>query len=307
MSSHGDRVRVPDVMVAVPALDEAERIGLCLQSLTEQSPFVEAFVSDNASEDETASIASGFSTNLSLQVRTVDRIPPTSHFVSTARWALASSSAPVCALLAGDDTWAPDFAARALDVLDRNPQVDIVYPTFRWHGGTADRVLPPPDLSAPSAAARQTRALLLPDRRELANLLYGVYRRPAFVSMIDAWERSGDVFASDVAAAWAVLGRHRALPCPQAVAYRHERAGSDLLQRVGIRRADASGLLASARMYVELNLRINRHLAVALDGAAGPGQWRPRPWQLQVLRGPQWVLQTPRHAAGLLAEMRRGV
>ena len=276
------------LVVVVPALDEAARIGACLDSLAAQDAPLQIFVSDNDSSDDTASIARSYAHRLPVTVRSVARLPASPHFVSAARWALGATDAPVYALLAGDDTWEPGFAREALALLERRPEVDVVYPTFRWEAGEVERVLPPVDFVHRAPLARQARALVMADRRELANLVYGVYRREAFAALVDEWERGGDAFGSDFAAAWSVLGRHRAAACPGAVGRRHERRGADLLQRVGISREAARGPLGLVRAYLVLNVRVNAALARALRCVTAAG-WSPPPWQVHLLRAPQWV------------------
>lgn len=286
------------LVVVVPALDEGSRIGTCLASLVAQKAPLQVFVSDNDSADDTAAVARSYAGRLQLTLRTVQRLPASPHFVSAGRWALAATDASTYALLAGDDTWEEGFAATALDVLGRHPDVDVVYPTFRWEGGVTERLLRPTSFTSASPTARQLRALVMSDRRELANLVYGVYRREAFIALLDQWERGGDAFGSDFAAAWAVLGRHRARACPHAVGRRHERPGADLLQRVGMSRSAARGPLGLARAYVVLNLRMNRALGQAVQRVESDG-WRPLPWQVQLLRGPQWAWGTWRQVAAL--------
>ena len=290
------------LVVVVPALDEESRIGSCLDSLRSQSAALQVFVSDNASTDQTAAVARSYGDRLPLTVRTVPRLPASAHFVSAARWALASTQASAYALLAGDDTWESGFARAALDVLQQRPEVDVVYPAFRWEGGAVERLLPPADLTG-GPLSRQLRALTLADRRELANLVYGVYRREAFVTLVDEWERGGDLFGSDFAAAWAVLGRHRAAACSAAVGRRYERGGADLLQRVGVSRASARGPIGLARTYVLVNVRVNRGLALALGRVSSAG-WTPGGWQVQLLRAPQWIWGAWRQVAAALPARR---
>ena len=284
------------LLVVVPACNEADRIDLCLTSLFQQGVAMQVFVSDNASTDDTARRAVDHKSRLNLLVRSVDRLPAVAHFVSAGRWGFDESDAPYCAFLAGDDTWQTGFVRAALEVLQREPGIDGVYPSFLW-GGSSQRLLRPTSFRWESKAARQVRALVLSDHRELANLVYGVYRREAFGRLLEGWERAGEGFGSDYAAVWSLLGHHRVAAAPDAIGQRHERPDTDLLQRVGMSRATASGPVNLGRTYFRLNLTINRLLAAALDRAAPPRSWRPSSWQLQVLRGPQWVWGARRHLA----------
>src|SRR6185312_9491353 len=97
---------------------------------------------------------------------------------------------------------------QALTALAQHPAAAVAFPTFSWEGGDRPRVIPPADLMGAHALQRQARALFLPDSRELANLVYGVYRREAFESLVQGLERGGDRFGSDYAAAWNLLERY---------------------------------------------------------------------------------------------------
>jgi glycosyltransferase involved in cell wall biosynthesis len=277
------------LVVVVPARNEEARLPLCLASLAAQSRVeLRVLVSDNASSDATATVARAATAELDLVLRTVDPLGPSAHFVSAMRWALGSSDAEVFALLAGDDTWQPGFAAAALEVLVRSPEVDVVFPRFVWEGGGVERTLPAAAFRQASAAARQRAALLMPDRRELSNLVYGVYRRAAFIDLADAWAAGGDEFGADFAAAWAVLGGHRVAACDAAVGRRFTRAGADLLERIGFSRAAATGPVSMMTTYVRVNLAVNRALALAMRRvSAHPGQ--PRTVAVQLMRAPQWL------------------
>jgi glycosyltransferase involved in cell wall biosynthesis len=283
-----------DLVVVVPARNEESRIGTCLTSLVDQGPRIKVMVSDNSSEDQTAQCAQAFSTRMDLAVRTITQLGASQHFVSAGRWALASARCDTFALLAGDDSWSPDFARAALTTLAEHPEADVVYPKFLWEGDRQVRVLRPVVFGQRTRTVRQLRALLLPDRRELANLVYGVYRRNAFERMLTALERGGDEFGGDYAAVWSVLASHRVVTCERAVGRRHTRQGVDLLERVGFRRDEVMGRVATAKLYVRINLRINQRIALALQRVHAEG-WCPSPWQLQLLRAPQWLVGAFRH------------
>jgi len=278
----------PELAVVVPARNEENRIGACLASLTRQRARVQVFVSDNASEDLTLRRACEFEDRLRLTTRRTEFLEATEHFASTARWALANSDAPLMALLAGDDSWGETFVQQALRALEHNPAAAVAFPTFIWEGGDRRRVIPPADLMEATPRRRQASALFLPDSRELANLVYGVYRREAFQSLTQGLERGGDRFGSDYAAVWNLLERYRVLAAPSAVAYRYERAGADLIERAGITRTGTEGLMQQALLYVRLNLRVNADLGRALVRVRGGGQvWLPV--VVQGARAPRWV------------------
>lgn len=278
----------PELAVVVPARNEEGRIGACLSSLTRQSARIQVFVSDNASEDRTGQRAAEFEDRLRLTTRRTEFLEATEHFVSAARWALTNSEAPLFALLAGDDSWEATFVQQALSAFEQCPSAAVAYPTFIWEGGDRRRVIPPANLMGTYNRQRQARALFLPDSRELANLVYGVYRRDAFESLIQTWQRGGDRFGSDYAAAWNLLERYRVVAAPSAVAYRYERGGGDLIERAGITRTGSEGLMHQALLYVRLNVRVNADLARALvRGRGGGPRWLPA--LVQGARTPGWV------------------
>jgi glycosyltransferase involved in cell wall biosynthesis len=294
------------LIVVVPARNEAARIAACFSSLIDQEHSIRVFFSDNSSDDGTATVAHTFADRLDLSVRSTEPLGPSEHFVSAGRWALASvPHGEYFALLAGDDAWCPDFARTAAETLDHRPDCGVVFPSFVWREvGAVDRNLPAPTFVQPSGAARQRRALLLPDKRELANLVYGVYRRNAFEDLLAAWERGGEAFGSDYAAAWSVLGGHKAVPCPAAVGIRHVRPDADLIGRVDMSRDGTTGVVALGILYVKLNLRINLRIGAALKRAASEGEC-PSTLQVQLLRAPQWLGGSINYAGWALARTRR--
>jgi glycosyltransferase involved in cell wall biosynthesis len=299
MPSSGDGQQEPRLVVVVPARNEADRLGDCLASLTRQDVPVKVFVSDNASRDGTAEVAGRFAADLDMVVRTTPSLEAVEHFVSAGRWALeAAPDAELFALLAGDDAWSAGFARASLDALEESPTDGAVFPAFEWEGDDAPRRLLPIEFRHADPGTRQSRALRLSDRRELSNLVYGVYRRAAFVDLLGAFERGGNRFGVDYAAAWHVLGSYQVGACAQALGLRHVRADADLLQRAGFRRADATGLLGTAVMYVRLNLRINRLLAEALQRVDRDRPGQPPAWKVQVLRAPQWFWGAVRQSRG---------
>jgi hypothetical protein len=276
------------VVVAVSARNEAERIGACLSSLAAQAVHLRVLVSDNASNDDTGRIAASFSDRLEFDLRTTGPLGACEHLVSTGRWALAEQpDAELFALLAGDDEWGPDFARSALATLQSQPAVAAAFPAFEWvEHGRVVRELAPFDFLQRSGSSRRRRALLVPDRRELANLMYGVYRRQAFQDLLTAWEQGGDDFGADYAAVWSLLGSHRVAACSGARGRRYVRPGADLIERAWGQRSAGTGVIAQGWFYLRLNLRLNRLIATALARVSPDA---PRVWRVQLLRSPQWI------------------
>lgn len=280
------------ISVVVPALNEAEFISCCLDSLRNQALNVQIFVSDNASNDATSDAARAVAGDLSISVRRLDeRCGPTAHFVSAARWALESSDAKYFSFLAADDEWLSGFSSAIITKFSE-VEVDIVLPSFEWRDGVRDRVIHPPSFLQRQARIRQLSALILPDWRELANLVYAVYTRAAFCSLIDALARGEDRFAADYAAAWYVLGRYQAAGCRAAVGVRHVRLGADLLSRVGVQRVEGAHMYSKAAAYARLFFRVNQGISRAL---AQVDETRHLPQAVVLgLRLPQALLGIPR-------------
>lgn len=252
------------IAVVVPALNESGRVASCLGSLYAQDARLGVFVSDNASDDDTADVVRNADHRCRVDVRRLDsRLEAAAHFVSAARWALSESDAELFAFLAADDEWRPGFISSLLPVLDA-AKAGVAFPTFEWVDGTRSRVISPASFMHPDAHARQRAALLLPDWRELANLVYGVYERAAFKCLVDAMERGGDLFAIDYAAAWLVLGSYKAVACRDAVGVRQVRSGADLLERVGLQGTDGKGVYRAFSTYIRLTYRVNRGIADAI-------------------------------------------
>jgi glycosyltransferase involved in cell wall biosynthesis len=300
LSPIGPEASQPFLVVVVPARNEVERVGDCLRSLRQQDVPVKVLLSDNASDDGTAEAARDSFGELDLVVRTTPPLEGAEHFVSAGRWALDNEpKAGFFAFLAGDDTWSTGFVREAFATLARVPGVAAVFPTFVWEGNDEVRRIAPVSFRQRSPAARQRRALRLPDHRELSNLVYAVYRREAFTDLLTALERGGDRFAVDYAAVWRLLGLYQVEACSAAVSQRHVRRDADLIERVGLRRTEASGLGDTAWLYIRLNLRINRLIAAALQHAVPDGVRSPPAWRVQVIRAPQWLWGAVRHVRGL--------
>jgi glycosyltransferase involved in cell wall biosynthesis len=285
--------------VVIPAHNEAPHVLGCVQSVRSQDLDIRILVSDNASQDATPELIRQLPGQPDrVQTRRVPLMAPSAHFTSSGRWALASGREEYLAFLAADDRWEPGFAQAAITALERNPGAGMAYPTFVWRGeGGQDRRLTPPRLGQRSAGARQVSALMLPDRAELANQLYGVFRRNAFELLLAAWERGGEGLGVDYASVLCVLGRCSSVPVPEATAVRILRDGQDLIERAGIARPVNPTPVRLAATYLRLNVRINAEIGRARSRVSG------RPLAItvastQLLRAPQWLADIPRQVKG---------
>jgi hypothetical protein len=131
----------------------------------------------------------------------------------------------------------------------------------------------------------------------VANLAYGVFRRPAFVDLVEAWARGGELFGADYAAVVDFVGKHRVVATPTSLGYRNERPGADLIERVGLARTGTQGALEQARLYLRLNGRVSSGLGKVIAQESG----RSATWvvpTVHVLRAPAWI-------AGIASQVRR--
>jgi hypothetical protein len=283
--------------VVIPSHNEAENLPAAIACVAGQSLPIRILVSDNASTDSTAAVLAGFAGAEVSTRRTERLLQPSEHFVSCGRWAMMTGDEPYLALLAADDRWAPDFAAQAVSALDQNPQFGMVFPTFIWNNVGGQRRLPPPRLSNGSGTLRQLRAMVMGNRHELANQVYGVFRRSAFERLMTNWEAAGEAFAADFASVVGLLRTERSLPLPEAVGMRSVRSGADLIERVGVSRPEDGRLTGKGTAYVRLNTRVNTEIGRALASITGRPAWLTVTGT-QALRTPQWIGEIPMQLRG---------
>jgi hypothetical protein len=281
--------------VVVPAHNEADSLPGSIASLTRQSLPIRVLVSDNASTDGTTSVLTGLRGIITR--RTMRLLPPSEHFVSCGQWALTTGSEPYLAILAADDRWTPGFAEIAISALDEHPHFGMIFPTFIWEEGHGQRRLAPPDLSQASRPLRQLRAMAMGNRHELANQVYGVFRRSAFEQLMTNWEAAGGEFGTDFASVISLLRTERSMPVPEAVGIRRVRPGEDLIERVAVRRPESADLTGQGLAYLRLNARMNSEIGRALASVTGRPTWLTV-IGTQVLRTPQWIGEIPMQLRG---------
>ena len=280
----------PTLAVVIPAHNEAENLPEAIACVATQVLPIRILVSDNASTDDTEAWLAG-RTDVTSR-RTASLLTPWEHFTSCGRWALGTGDEQYLAFLAADDRWSPKFAGQAVSALDQNPQFGMVFPTFVWTDIGGQRSLPPPNLSSPSRAVRQLRAMSMGNRHELANQVYGVFRRSAFERLLMSWEAAGGAFGADFASVIGLLSTERSLPLPDAVGIRSVRQGADLIERVGVTRPADGHLGKKGLAYVRLNTRVNTGIGRALASLTGRPTWLMVS-STQVLRTPQWIGEIP--------------
>lgn len=122
------------VAVIVPAYGVAHLLGEALTSLQRQSmPHWECVVIDDGAPDDVASAVAPFLADPRIRF-----IASTNNGVSMARnRAVRATSAPLVALLDGDDLYRPEYLAHVVPVLETEPDIRLVTCNARIFGAVA--------------------------------------------------------------------------------------------------------------------------------------------------------------------------
>ncbi len=113
------------VSVVIPAYNVAGYLTATLRSLlTQTAQNFEVLIIDDGSTDETAKIAHGFTANYA-HFHLLRK--PNGGLSSARNFGINAAQGDYIALLDGDDLYRPEKIARHTAVLDRNPQVGVVY------------------------------------------------------------------------------------------------------------------------------------------------------------------------------------
>jgi glycosyltransferase involved in cell wall biosynthesis len=161
---------MPAVSVIMPAYNVAPYLGAAIESVLDQRfDDLELIVVDDGATDGSGDIAREYAAR-DERVRVIWQ---RNGGISAARnRGLREASAPVIALLDGDDQWSPGYLEAQLAILERHPDVDIVTGNAYFLGGrlTGEPARPYPD-------PRPTPALLDIIRDETAVFIMTVLRR----------------------------------------------------------------------------------------------------------------------------------
>lgn len=120
---------LPEISFVVPARNEGQGIGACVDALVAQGSDgkVEVIVVDNGSSDETAAIAAAHGARVVHEPR-----PGLAH----ARQAgLMTAQAPILVFVDADTLVPPGWAVAALAEFRRNPRLVAFSPAFQFHDG----------------------------------------------------------------------------------------------------------------------------------------------------------------------------
>jgi glycosyltransferase involved in cell wall biosynthesis len=122
----------PVVSVVVPTHNRPQLLGEALASLVSQTESRwEAIVVDDASTPPVDVRQYG---DLVVGRTKVVRHPEGRGGPTAKNTGITHASAPVIAFLDDDDTYAPEYLARAVDVLQRNPGIDVLFMGVSWFG-----------------------------------------------------------------------------------------------------------------------------------------------------------------------------
>ncbi|MEB3293952.1 MAG: glycosyltransferase [Synechococcales bacterium] len=125
-NSHTDR---PRISVIVPAYNVSGYLADALTSLEHQTfQDFEVLIVDDGSTDETAAIARSFSQR-DTRFRLLQK--PNGGLSSARNFGIAQAQGEYIALLDGDDAYGVDKLATHVQILDRDPQVGVVYSASR--------------------------------------------------------------------------------------------------------------------------------------------------------------------------------
>jgi len=166
------------VSIGVPVYNGERYLREALDSLLAQTfEDFELIICDNASTDGTAEIARSYATK-DKRVRYV-RNDRNVGFARNYRKAFELSSGTYFKLHAADDRAAPEFLARCLEVLDREPKVVLAYPRTRLIDESGAVVSDYEDRLHLQSPRPSVRFRELYERLRLCNAIHGVVRASA--------------------------------------------------------------------------------------------------------------------------------
>src|SRR5438067_166675 len=136
ITSAAPRFEPPAVSVLTPAYNAAEYLPATIESvLTQSFSSFELLIVDDGSTDATADIGHEYARR-DPRVKIIGR--PNGGISAARNTGLRRASGAFVALLDSDDSWAPTFLARQLDLFARFPEVDVVTANAWNSGGELD-------------------------------------------------------------------------------------------------------------------------------------------------------------------------
>jgi glycosyltransferase involved in cell wall biosynthesis len=202
---------LPRVSIGIPVYNTARFLRASLDALLAQS-FIdfELIISDNASTDETPEICGEYA----AKDRRIKYLRNHSNLGAAYNYnrVFQAATAPYFKWAAADDLCAPDFIARCVEVLDRDPWVVLCYPKTiliderdRILGAPADSL----HLTSPNPVARFVRCLA---SLRLCNAVMGLIRSSvlAKTALIGPYPGSDVVLLAELS----LHGKFHELPDP---------------------------------------------------------------------------------------------
>ena len=119
----GERM-TPRLTIAIPTVNRAELLGRAIESaLAQTSPDIEIIVSDNGSTDDTPAVIRRYAGRGLRTFRHPSTIPAAKH----GQFLAEQAHGEFFVGLSDDDFLQPEFAAEALALYDRHPELSFVY------------------------------------------------------------------------------------------------------------------------------------------------------------------------------------
>lgn len=206
-----DRADLVTVSIGMPVYNGAMHMRVALDSLLAQtfSDF-ELILSDNASTDETETIAREYAARDSRirYQRQVSNVGATNNF----NVVLNSAKGRYYMWAAHDDIWEPDFLQEMVAQLERDSGVELAFCRFdniSFDGRVSEREFDLSHLVVPTLPALLEKFLLHHESLGKANLFYGLLRRQTIANMggLKIW---GDgVWGADMLYVFSILLRGR--------------------------------------------------------------------------------------------------
>lgn len=160
----------------MPVLNGAQWMRRAIDSALAQSfTDFELIISDNGSDDDTASICREYAA-ADPRVRYI-RQPARLSAIDNFRYVLSQSSSPYFIWLAADDWWRAEFVERGVAMLERDPGLVLVFSYLQYYDWTAGE-LGGRTYTVASHGASRLR-LLTRILNPMANAIYGIIRRSA--------------------------------------------------------------------------------------------------------------------------------
>jgi teichuronic acid biosynthesis glycosyltransferase TuaG len=132
----------PLVSVLTPTYNSSRFLGETIESVLAQTyPSIEHLVIDGGSTDDTVEIVERYARENPGRIRLVPNEEEEGVWPRRNMAFLASHGAYIC-WLDGDDVWTPEKVAKQVDLMQRRPELGLVYSHFRAFDSSSGETLP---------------------------------------------------------------------------------------------------------------------------------------------------------------------